>query len=526
MHPRVTRWLPLALGLGCFGLLAAHFAFTCDDGYISFRYARNLSEGRGLVFNPLDTPRVEGYSNFLWTLVLAGLYRLGATGTSLGAWANALSIAAGALLLVLVVRAAERLLGVGPRAKALTALFLGTLVPFALWSTSGLETMPFALALFATFERLEGRLGRGRGWQAGAAAAAAGLLRADGFLWLGVLFGMLGLAARARRDRALARALASAGALAAVAIGAHFLWRHAYYGDWLPNTAHVKVGSTALGLERGLKYLLTQVLSMPAIALVPLLALAARGPRDGRAAARGVAWRSGGLLAFGALYSVHVGGDFMPMGRFLVPTLPFLALLAAFAFENLARRGALRAVAGGSALIALGLAIGLDWLPLPQPWLQALHFRWNTAEARTEYVQWLGQKDQAERWARVGRALALYTRPGESIIRGPVGAVGYFTDLEVLDQNGLVTLEVARRDAGAQRVSPGHDKHVEPDFFLPRRPTYLAATILPLEAPKLADLTDEVIKLLQRDLAVLELRRLRPKDGFPPGLELRVFRFR
>ena len=478
------RWLPLALGLGCFGLLAAHFAFTCDDGYISFRYARNLAEGRGLVFNPLDTPRVEGYSNFLWTLALAGLYRLGATGTSLGPWANALSIAAGVLLLVLVVRAAERLLDIGPRVAALTALFLGTLAPFALWSTSGLETMPFSLALFATWERLEGRPdgrpegrlggspGRGRGWQAGVAAAAAGLLRADGFLWLAVLFGTLGLAALARRDRALARALATAGGLAAVAIGAHFLWRHSYYGDWLPNTARVKVGSTALGLERGLKYLLTQLLSVPALALVPILALVARGVRAERAAARGVAWRSGGMLAFGWLYAVHVGGDFMPMGRFLVPTLPFLALLAAFALENLARRGALRAVASGSALMALGLAVGLDWLPLPESWLQALHFRWNSIEARTEYEQWQGQKDQAERWARVGRALALYTRPGESIIRGPVGAVGYFTDLEVLDQNGLVTLEVARHEAGAQRVSPGHDKHVEPDFFFPAgRPT-------------------------------------------------------
>ena len=40
-----------------------------DDAYISFRYARNLVEGDGLVFNPGD--RVEGYTNFLWTMVAA-----------------------------------------------------------------------------------------------------------------------------------------------------------------------------------------------------------------------------------------------------------------------------------------------------------------------------------------------------------------------------------------------------------------------------------------------------------------------
>src|SRR2546426_4499399 len=50
--------------------------FLTDDSFISFRYARNLSHGFGLVFNP-GAERVEGYSNFSWVLVLAGLDRLG-----------------------------------------------------------------------------------------------------------------------------------------------------------------------------------------------------------------------------------------------------------------------------------------------------------------------------------------------------------------------------------------------------------------------------------------------------------------
>ncbi|MEO5618208.1 MAG: hypothetical protein ABIS67_10585, partial [Candidatus Eisenbacteria bacterium] len=38
-----------------------------DDAYISFRYARNLLRGEGLVFNVGE--RVEGYTNFLWTVL-------------------------------------------------------------------------------------------------------------------------------------------------------------------------------------------------------------------------------------------------------------------------------------------------------------------------------------------------------------------------------------------------------------------------------------------------------------------------
>src|SRR6185295_18291193 len=43
-------------------------SFTVDDAYISFRYARNFSRGLGLVYNPGE--RIEGYTNFLWTVML------------------------------------------------------------------------------------------------------------------------------------------------------------------------------------------------------------------------------------------------------------------------------------------------------------------------------------------------------------------------------------------------------------------------------------------------------------------------
>ena len=49
--------------------------FTVDDAYISFRYARNLADGLGLVYNAGE--RIEGYTNFLWTVLLAGGIELG-----------------------------------------------------------------------------------------------------------------------------------------------------------------------------------------------------------------------------------------------------------------------------------------------------------------------------------------------------------------------------------------------------------------------------------------------------------------
>ena len=41
-----------------------------DDMMVSMRYAKNLSNGYGLVWNQNDKEKVEGYSNFLWVLLM------------------------------------------------------------------------------------------------------------------------------------------------------------------------------------------------------------------------------------------------------------------------------------------------------------------------------------------------------------------------------------------------------------------------------------------------------------------------
>ena len=89
-----------------FGLFrAAHLSWVCDDSFISFRYARNLVEGSGLVFNPGE--RVEGYTNFLWTVALAAAMKAGLADPI--PVASALGIASYALLvLVLLARGGGR----------------------------------------------------------------------------------------------------------------------------------------------------------------------------------------------------------------------------------------------------------------------------------------------------------------------------------------------------------------------------------------------------------------------------------
>ena len=72
MPRRYVFWTVAALAVVAAVVQAWSLRFTCDDAYISFRYAQHFADGHGLVLNldPNEAP-VEGYTNFSWTMWLA-----------------------------------------------------------------------------------------------------------------------------------------------------------------------------------------------------------------------------------------------------------------------------------------------------------------------------------------------------------------------------------------------------------------------------------------------------------------------
>ncbi|MFQ5749274.1 MAG: hypothetical protein ACE5H3_07450, partial [Planctomycetota bacterium] len=271
-----------------FGLLVARFHFVCDDAFISFRYARNLASGFGLRYNPGVDPPVEGFSNFLWVIVLSVVEGLGGDPVL---WSQILSIACALGLLALLHRHLRRRMELSPEQAALVLLFLATLPPFVVWSTGGLATLPFALALFAIYhvllgERSEdgGRGGRVSGLCAGLLALTCALLRADGLLWAAAVLGIGWLTALLQKRRPLLRATFLAAGILLGGFALFELGRLAWFGDPFPNTARIKIGFGPEALTRGFHYVAGLLLVFPALILIPAAGLfLARGRR--RAAA-------------------------------------------------------------------------------------------------------------------------------------------------------------------------------------------------------------------------------------------------
>lgn len=333
---QARAWLAVvAVGAGT--ARAAARAWTCDDAWISFRYARNLLDGHGLVFNPGE--RVEGYTNFLWTLLCAGAMRLGASPERFAELAGVLAFGGTLALLAWA--------GVGPLPVAAGAL--AALAIAADFATSGLETSLFTLLLTATALAAERSTTRRGDLAVGGLASLALLTRPEG-----ALVGAMAVLALAVGPGGLRRAAAATAPLLLVGLG-WGAWKLHYYGDLLPNTFHAKAGEGARW-GQGLVYLGQYLRTAWPAALGLGAGLLALPGADG--AARRRRWILRVLLP--ALYGVHVarvGGDFM-FGRFLVPITPLLLLSLE---EGLARLGDPRARHGLGLLAVLGTLFA--WSP-------------------------------------------------------------------------------------------------------------------------------------------------------------------
>jgi hypothetical protein len=515
-----VEWLALAVVWSAHAGLAWRFWFVTDDAYISFRYARNLARGHGLRFNLGPEAPVEGYSNFLWTLYCAGIEALGGNPEL---WAPLASFLCGAVLLALVLRVLRERFELALPVAFLTTLGLALFPPFAVWATGGLETMPFALLLFVSFERLVLR----RAGVAPVAAAVAGvglaLLRFEGLAWA-VLFGALAAVARRCSSQAWLKPIATYFAILLPLYGAYYAWRFAYYGLPLPNTAYAKLGFGAAALEQGFGYLAVYILTF----LTPLAVLCAVP------AAWSARWRVPGSMtaaaALGTLaYPVLVGGDFMAMGRFFVQGLAFQALTCGLLLQRLWQAGGVvraASAAAAAALAALGLLPAWNVHLVPASVRAPFHFRHNRNEPLSEYEQWRYMCGTTRHGKAKGLALKEHAKPGDSAVAVAIGSFGYFSELYLHDRVGLVSHEVAvRDDPDARKRSPGHTKGVHSSFFLERRPTYMRVQLLQASAQVLstARAWRKTSRRLLEDRYVADFRGI-PGDAPQPPQVLLVLR--
>jgi hypothetical protein len=220
----VVLLLLASLACAVWGWVACSTRISLEDAYITFRYARNIVQGNGFVYNIGE--RVLGTTSPLQTVLLALLGEITGPDT-IPAVASVLmplfGVAAGALAYLALVA-----LGVRRAGAALGAALL-YLHPLVLkMSLSGLET-PLVLFLMASSLYF---VSRRRPMAAAIAVALLTLARVDGLIWGGILGATALLTRRSRPLRAVV------AFLAVIAPWLVFSWL--YFGSILPNSMLAK----------------------------------------------------------------------------------------------------------------------------------------------------------------------------------------------------------------------------------------------------------------------------------------------
>jgi hypothetical protein len=399
-----------------------------DDMMISMRYGRNLAEGHGLVWNPGE--RVEGYTNFLWTIVMAAVHLTGVADAHAAIVVRSFNF----VLLGASFYLSTRLLRLfAPRSLVATPLLLVcliTCVDVLHWSAWGFETtlLTFASLLFLVSTLEQRMLVAGY-----VALALIPLTRGDG-LHIFAANALLALLLAKDRRRTLHNLAA-----ALVPAALHIAFRVTYYGEWLPNTYYLKVYKLEGAPARGAIYARNFLLRYA----VPLVLAAGSALAIARRDRRGIAPFIVVLSTVG--YVVFTGGDMFGNFRFFAHIMPIIFVFATAGIVTVARE-----MIGALVWAAVLFVVSF---PLLRPLRVLVTLDTNGDPYEQIQAAMLVKKN---------------ARPDSSVAVIPAGILPYFTRLRAIDVLGKSDKHIARLTPFPGAMV-GHGK-LDPSYTLGQKP--------------------------------------------------------
>lgn len=320
-------WSILFIWNSSFLIGTTRYYCLVDDAMVSMRYARNLASNLGPVWNAGEY--VEGYTNPLWMLVMAGvhLFRLPSNLVSLPV--QLLSV----ILLVINLFGIRRLgQALAPqeslrnRVGVCAALLTAVIYPLNYWSLMGMEVGLVACLVTWSCTLAVESLNSGKfsilPWLL---LALSTLVRIDS----AVLFLSMGLACAWLDPVNRRRILGWSVLLGSTFLIGQTLVRWSVYGDFLPNTYYLKMTGfpALLRISRGAFYTALSLFCFPVFLLIYGII---RSPQYPQRRLLGVPLAT---VAGGVFYSMYTGGDawerVLDLNRFLSPIAPLIAVSVA-----------------------------------------------------------------------------------------------------------------------------------------------------------------------------------------------------
>ncbi|MBL8857049.1 MAG: hypothetical protein JNL28_00910 [Planctomycetes bacterium] len=387
-------------------ILVARACPTYDDAFITYRYARNLAEGAGLVFNPgAAWEPILGTTTPLYALILAVFGKLG---LDLVQVSLALNIALDAVTALLIPRLFKR-----ARTPSVVALFgFAAFAPLVRISVGGMESPLFCLTgLLAVLAAAEDKPTRAGIW-----SGLTCLVRPEGVLLCVIL-----LFSRWPERRQFTRLLVPIAVIGVISVTLLSL----VYGTPIPQSVTAKSAMHTVDPAGENWVRLKQILAqsyLPHLVLIPLLPLVAYG-----------AWRAllrAGALRLFSLWALAISASYLiarphTWGWYYFVPLTAWVLWLALGSARLARAFLSQF---GPALVHLARSAG--------PPAAAVLAMAAAAFIGVRYASTVGRDvyTPLAAWARETSAV----EPNARVLANDIGVVGWYWRGTVLDSEGLV----------------------------------------------------------------------------------------
>jgi hypothetical protein len=237
----------------CLVFLAHAYLFRnwlIDDAGITFAYARNLAFGHGLVSQP-GFPPVEGYSNFLWTVIIALFFKLQLFDPTITP--KILSVLIVLATFYVLHKMITQVMLQGRFVSMVTLTLLAINSSFVIWCTSGLENPLYVLLLSGLLYLsiktiIIGYVANRTSVFAAILGAGAAMTRPEGMVY-SVIFPLVlviaGIYCRDKSRKQFVKSFLIYSLAYASIFGGFLLFRFAYFHSLTPNTFVAKGGPTS-----------------------------------------------------------------------------------------------------------------------------------------------------------------------------------------------------------------------------------------------------------------------------------------
>jgi arabinofuranosyltransferase len=477
-----------------FNFLRNSYLYTTilDDAYIFFRYAENIVNGYGFVWNIGEAP-VEGYTSFLYlfTLIIAKFLAI-----DLELFAILFGTITSAFTLYFAYLIYDHLYPndqIKTSANIITIIILALSPAFTYWSGAGMETSFYSMFLMKTIyyflklpDSVKNNLLKG---------ILFGLLCVLRFE--AVLFFLAALYYLVKEGTSFYRIKIGRNAILFVIgftliFGTYFIWRWVYFGYFFPNTFYAKTGGGFQQIVGGFLYIIKALRLFYGFGWIPII-LVMLYFRKSMFTSKAVFLFSIGLVSL--ITTILIGGDYFHLGRFVLPVFPLLFVFFPPALEKMltTRISHLKLSPTFSATILLLIVVVL--LIAKPVYQDSIYGFKNLLKGKKDILVVYDESTEREivdwqhGWTIMGKKLNQITDKDDYIACVPIGAIGYYSKMKVIDMVGIVDPVIAHEKLSTDhpiKWTPGHTKG-DGNYILSRKPKFIQLTDYltnsPLEKP-------------------------------------------